>query len=648
MAVAFDLVYVGYSDTRSLLVSNIGTDLLEVASVTSTSGDFSVVPTSFSLAPFESTTLTITFAPTEAGSRAGELIFESNDPDSPHVVMLSDPALLPPVAVTHPTELEAAALPGGTKVKTLRICNDGASPLEWSLAAAQDATAAVIYPAVELPKEVEDTRAGILGSGGPDAFGYTWVDSDDPGGPVFDWMDISGVGTPMFNGYSDDGNRGPVAIGFDFPFYGTTFNSLRVVSNGWLSFTSTSTAYTNQPLPSSGAPENLLAVYWDDMVVDPAQNGEVYVYDDGTRCIVQWNVRRIANTTAPFYEFQAILYPNGNIVYQYNSIGTINNSATIGIQNAARDDGLMVAFNTEYAMPGKAIRFSAAPEWLTAEPTAGTLQSGECVDVVVTFDASELEEGDYTGSIDIVSNDPANPVLTVPVLFHVGSIVAFGDVDPNTLNLRSNGRWITGYVVLPMGYDSRDIVLDTVTFMGVVPADVNVFSLDNDVDGAIGAMFKFDRIAIEPVLPEGEWVDVFVQGEVRDTTWFIATDRIRIIRPKLKALASGAAVLGGSTTIVSWTMPEAPDYVASDVVYSTDEGENWTVIATDVRGSQVEWAVPAITAETARVRVIAKGAEGTIGFATSEEPFAIVATPTSVDTPAQPRVYALNQKVVPR
>jgi hypothetical protein len=40
---------------------------------------------------------------------------------------------------------------------------------------------------------------------------------------------------------------------------------------------------------------------------------------------------------------------------------------------------------------------------------------GECQDVTVTFDSAAMAPGDYFGSLDIASNDPDEPTVTVPV-----------------------------------------------------------------------------------------------------------------------------------------------------------------------------------------------------------------------------------------
>ena len=81
-----------------------------------------------------------------------------------------------------------------------------------------------------------DVLAGMksFDTGGPDLFGYSWIDSDEFGGPSFDWMEISGVGIPVpfASPISDDQTVGPIAIGFDFPFYGNAFNQIYISTNG--------------------------------------------------------------------------------------------------------------------------------------------------------------------------------------------------------------------------------------------------------------------------------------------------------------------------------------------------------------------------------------------------------------------------------
>ena len=429
-SLAFPTTFVGYGSTLPLTVSNVGSDVLTITDYTLT-GDFSQTGLTLpvSLAVGQTLPVNVEFLPAVAGVHNGTLTLISDDPDEASLeISLSGDALIAPVIETTPTFIDTALAPGGTTDVTLQICNTGGSNLNWESAANVSSGGLVtVHSELELGKEDPDPRPGILGAGGPDMFGYTWTDSDEPGGPVYDWFDISGVGTPIFDGYSDDGNSGALPLSFPFKFYGQTFNEFYACTNGWVSFTSTKTSYTNQPLPNSGSgvPENLLALFWDDLVHRSGTGSEptasaVYYYDDGTRFIIQFdNMYRIAQYNDNL-TFQVILYPSGKIVYQYETLSaTTLDSNTVGIQNDLKDDGLTAVYNDVFVHENMAVQFSATPEWLLLDPTSGTIPAGECQDVTVTLDASELAEGIHDATIDLTSNDPSNPLYQVPVTLNV-------------------------------------------------------------------------------------------------------------------------------------------------------------------------------------------------------------------------------------
>ena len=122
------------------------------------------------------------------------------------------------------------------------------------------------------------------------------------GGPTYNWVDISSIGTPL--GFADDDYSDEIEMGFEFDFYDNTFSTVRVMSNGFLSFTSTSTDYSNDPIPTSSEPNNLVAVCWDDL--SPNLGGEVYYYVDANRFIAQWD--SIPHySSGEVFTFQAIL-----------------------------------------------------------------------------------------------------------------------------------------------------------------------------------------------------------------------------------------------------------------------------------------------------------------------------------------------------
>ncbi len=58
--------------------------------------------------------------------------------------------------------------------------------------------------------------------------------------------------------------------------------------------------------------------------------------------------------------------------------------------------------------------------WLSVNPASGTVEPGATQVVTVNFNAAGLIPGNYQASINISSNDPANPSVTVPVSLVVG------------------------------------------------------------------------------------------------------------------------------------------------------------------------------------------------------------------------------------
>jgi uncharacterized repeat protein (TIGR01451 family) len=177
---------------------------------------------------------------------------------------------------------------------------------------------------------------------GPDYFGYVFIDSDETGGPRFSFIDISGSGTPI--ALADDTSAN-VPIGFTFKFYGQSFATVNVSSNGYLKFTAgDTTLYANDcPIPDATSPDTAIYAFWDDL--NPDVGGQVYRETRGTSpnrvFIVQYNqIPFRADAGSGTVTFEVLLYEGSNdILIQYLDVeGTARktgNSATQGIESRA-------------------------------------------------------------------------------------------------------------------------------------------------------------------------------------------------------------------------------------------------------------------------------------------------------------------------
>ncbi|HPI86054.1 MAG TPA: GEVED domain-containing protein [Bacteroidales bacterium] len=60
--------------------------------------------------------------------------------------------------------------------------------------------------------------------------------------------------------------------------------------------------------------------------------------------------------------------------------------------------------------------------WLAVNPLEGTIPAGESAEIAVTMDATGMALGDYVAELNIYSNDPDDPQVTIPLTMHVVDI----------------------------------------------------------------------------------------------------------------------------------------------------------------------------------------------------------------------------------
>lgn len=201
------------------------------------------------------------------------------------------------------------------------------------------------------------STASIQTSGGPDTFGYWWNDNS-----LFNWIDArTGVQLPLTG---DDNYYGPVDIGFNFRYYENNYVQLYVSTNGLISLGEGTSPYSNQSIPMTEWPNNLIAPFWDDLCVSCYISGSIYYRWGGSApfryFVVAWHdVTRYENS-GPL-TFEVVLYENGDIVMQYLTLSGTLNSTTVGIENATGSDGLLYLYNASGLVSGKAIRFYRPP-----------------------------------------------------------------------------------------------------------------------------------------------------------------------------------------------------------------------------------------------------------------------------------------------
>ena len=248
-------------------------------------------------------------------------------------------------------------------------------------------------------------------SGGPDGFGYVFIDSNEPGGPTFQWVEINATGTQVLLG--DDQITGALPIGFSFPFYGVLETSFHVSSNGFISFSDSagSDLANDCPLPSSSGNPGMIAVHWDDL--DPGDTSDPIWYQTFAAGSCPWGGYGGACLVVEFEgfchfpggaactsagTFEAILFDSGDIVLQFLDPGAeLGSGATTGIENHAQDIGLTYGCDGTYLAANLAVLFTQPPfgdlEIGLAAPLGFGFPGAFPLDVTVTNNGPDDQTG---------------------------------------------------------------------------------------------------------------------------------------------------------------------------------------------------------------------------------------------------------------
>ncbi len=175
---------------------------------------------------------------------------------------------------------------------------------------------------------------------------------------------------------------------FSFPFYGPSYSTVHVSTNGSLNFLAASTSGSNVTIPNVAAPNAAIYPFWDDLVVDTSasMHTELVGSEPARRFVIEWrNVRFFSDTTRRV-DFEVVLLENGHILTQYRNLSGApadhrerGSSATVGIENETGTIALQHSFNLPvFGTPTFAVLYRLPPSG-TVEGAVTDANDGEPV-----------------------------------------------------------------------------------------------------------------------------------------------------------------------------------------------------------------------------------------------------------------------------
>ncbi len=227
----------------------------------------------------------------------------------------------------------------------------------------------------------------------------------------------------------------------------------------------------------------------------------------------------ISGNSIKYNRYGINLYYSGNIIYHNNFVG-----------NTEQVDGT----------------YRSSCVWDDGYPSGGNYWSDHIT--VDDFSGVDQDQPGSDGIVDepyVIDEWPTFNRDNYPLVKPWSPIIsATIDVDPDTLNLKSKGQWVTCYIELPEAYNVSDIDVSTVMLNGTIPVSLLEVPApqpvptevgDYDNDAIPDLMVKFPRAEVASWIYSGlgiQYGNVIlpITGEV-DGTPFEGACTIKVLFP---------------------------------------------------------------------------------------------------------------------
>jgi uncharacterized repeat protein (TIGR01451 family) len=349
----------------------------------------------------------------------------------------------PDIDVNLPV-LEQTLLPDQTATLTGPMCNVGTAPLDWNL---WEVPAPLVGSMPFVPVTVEPSQgvpAGMTTSSNSGQIGIPTA-SENPEAVLWDqplstvnqgaYVNQEFTDFPTYSAFLADDFHNPN------PWSITT---IFVPGDGWNGFTTlfNATALTwqiyadNAGVPAGDPAGGGNPPIWT-LTLPPTDPQVIITTGTPGGYLSNAQLNLAVPLILPPGDYWLVFYPTLNFGL-YGQFGRQPSDTTYGYTGQFVNPGGGFGFGTVWqswnviGAPGQDIAFRLEGDiidipWLSENPTYAYGQwMGVCIDVDVTFDSTGLALGEYYGNLQIDSNDPDEPSITLPVTL---TVVAPPDIE---------------------------------------------------------------------------------------------------------------------------------------------------------------------------------------------------------------------------